>query len=349
MRGILLAQSLLVFAALAFGQVCVPTFYNCEPRDSEWYYGTGKGSDAQAARTDALSHLFVKVSGGQADIPMGVLAGWEQDDHGECRGAHYALVRIEKERAKRNMADALRRRGSQAKPEEVPKSVVVNNINITQTPDHQAAPEKDRDLKYFILLVIFLCFIIGSIALLSSPKAGTPAPAPMKGSIDVRPEPKPRPQAPRVCELSESFQAVARQPQAEAMSEIARTGIPAYLRAHKGEGTCKSISGSEDLVKKGVGEMAKRYEAQGWKLTAEKWAYFAVLAKEKIAMGFGFFFYASQRPGYTDCEVLFGIGAPVEDSYRVQMEEGLHQGLPWMVQAAAVQEGAAKSREEGSA
>jgi hypothetical protein len=148
--------------------------------------------------------------------------------------------------------------------------------------------------------------------------------------------------------LRERFQAVTRQPQSEAISEIARTGIAAYLKAHRGEGTCRSISASEQLVKDGVAEMASRYQAQGWKASSQEWSSFAVFAKGSLSMGFGFFLYASERPGCTDCEILYAIGAPVEDDYRAQMEVSLHQGLPWTVQAEAARQGAARTMAEGA-
>ena len=99
----LLAPLLLAWCASAFAQDCVPRFYNSEPRDSEWFYGAGKGSDAAAARADALKHLAVKATGGEGVLPAQALAGWEQDDHQECGATPYVLARIENDRVRSNL------------------------------------------------------------------------------------------------------------------------------------------------------------------------------------------------------------------------------------------------------
>jgi len=66
-------------------------------------------------------------------------------------------------------------------------------------------------------------------------------------------------------------------------------------------------------------------------------------------MGFAFFLYASDAPGNVDCEIIYEItSSAIADSYRNQMEEGLHQGLPWAVQAAAGRMGAARSEGRAS-
>ena len=103
------------------------------------------------------------------------LAGWEQDDHGACRGQSYVLVRIEKEAVRRNRA-ALRPRppekaapddrldrlmarleSIERKPKDAPQPVVVNN-NIT-IPAPPPADSSGGDMKYLVLAAIFLAFI----------------------------------------------------------------------------------------------------------------------------------------------------------------------------------------------
>ena len=128
------------------------------------------------------------------------------------------------------------------------------------------------------------------------------------------------------------------------MAEIAKSGISDYLKAHRGEGTCKSVPGSAELVFEGMREVARRYAAQGWAVSTEGWDSFAVRSEGGVAMGFAFYAYRSKLAGYVDAEILFAIGAGVQDDYRARMEEGLHQGLPWTVQAVAMRQGAAKSR-----
>ncbi len=341
-RAALLAALFLAGGVRALAQDCVPSFYNAEPRDADWYYGAGKGADADAARQDALDHLFLKVAGGEADIPRDVLAGWEQDDHGECRGVHYVIDRISKDRARRNMADALKRKPSAAPAPAVSSTVLVNNINI-------AAPaplprDEDRGLKYLVLLALFLAFLVAVIAFL---RRSGPAPYVPGPSRDVVSDPKPR-RPPPPSALKEEFAAVARQPQAEAMAEIATKGVLAYLKDHKGEGTCKSVPGTAELVFAGVEEMARRYQAQDWKVHSEKWSCFAVKADGGVAMGFAFYVYASKMSGYVDVEIFYAIGAGIQDSYRKTMEESLHQGLPWTVQAVAMRQGAARSRDDAA-
>lgn len=339
----LLALLPLCAALAASAQDCVPAFYNAEPRDATWYYGVGKGADASLARKDALENLHLKVSGGQPGVPMDVLAGWEQDDHGECRGVHYVIDRIEKDRARANLARILDRsakpRTAEAAP--APAAVTVNNsISLPAPP-----PARDDGLKYFALAAAF-AFGVSALALLR--RHHGPAHAGPLPSVPVDAEPRPRPAPSRDPALKERFAAVARQPQAEAMSEIARTGVLAYLKAHRGEGTCKSVAGAEAVVREGVKEMAYRYDGLelGWTVSSEPWAFYAIRVDGQSAMGFAFNLYASVMPGYVDCEILYAAGLPVENGYRREMEEGLHQGLPWAVQAAAARLGAARSRED---
>ena len=71
-------------------QACPPSWYSSLPRDGEWYYGVGKGADAEAARENAHLNLEKQVGG----EPV----GWEQDDFQECQNEQYALVRVEKSR-----------------------------------------------------------------------------------------------------------------------------------------------------------------------------------------------------------------------------------------------------------
>ncbi len=337
---ILLAAAVFAGAARALAQDCVPHFYNAEPRDDQWYYGAGKGADSDAARAAALDHLLLKVSGGETDIPRDVTAGWEQDDHGECRGVHYVIVRIGQERARRNLTEALTRRQAATRTPQVSSPVVVNNITVTATVAPAAARAEDKDLKYVVLAVVFLAFLIAIVASLRRPGRPPDAPGP---SLDVTGDPKPRP-APPPSELTESFAPVARQPQAEAMAEIAAKGIPAYLKDHKGEGTCKSVPGTAALVFAGVQEMARRFGEQGWTVRSEKWSCTAVKA-DQVAMGFAYFVYASKMSGYVDVEVLYAIGAGIQDGYRKTMEESQHTGLPWTVQMLAMRQGAARSVE----
>lgn len=337
-----LAALLLAAAGLAGAQDCVPAFYNAEPRDASWYYGVGKGADASLARQDALKNLHLKVSGGQPGVPMDVLAGWEQDDHGECRGTHYVIDRIEKERARANLARILEKqpKAAPAPAPALPANVIVNNaINL---PPPAPLPA-DSGLAYFALAA---AFALGVTALVLR-RRREPAAAALPGgpSLPVSADPKPRPASRREGELRVKFAAVARQPQAEAMSEIARDGVLAYLKSHKGEGTCKSVPGSEEVVRAGTQEMAYRYDAMSWTVSSEPWAFYAIKSDDGAAMGFAFSLYASVLPGYVDCEILYAAGLPVENGYRREMEEGLHQGLPWAVQAAATRLGAARSRD----
>jgi hypothetical protein len=328
---LILALLLSAWTAPAIAQDCVPKFFNSEPRDSEWFYGAGKGADASAAREDALRHLAVKASGGLAALDDDSLAGWEQDDHGECGGTHYALIRIEQDRVKRNLASGLR--AVKAAGSAVP--TVVNN-NISNNVNNISLPPPPAERPY-VLLVIFLGFVVACITLAYRPKVVSyfyKAP----GSGGAR--------APSAADssLRERFKAVPRQPHREAVSEIAKVGLPAYFRAHKGEGTCRPVPGSAELLQAGILELLRPYAAGGWKVTWEDAAGFAVSAKANLVMGFAFFLYASDEPGSTDCEILYEVSAPLEDSYRTQMEEGLHQGLPWTVQAAAGRMGAARSK-----
>jgi hypothetical protein len=325
----LLAQVLLIFAAPAFAQDCVPHFFNVEPRDSEWFYGAGKGPDASAAREDALRHLTIKASGGKAALSEGTLAGWEQDDHGECGALHYALVRIEKDRVRKNIAEA-------PPPPPPPKSegerlAVINNINNNVSNITLAPAERP----YGILLGL-LAFVLACLALIYRPRVVSyfyKAP----GSAGAR--------APSTASsLREKFKAAPRQSQKAAMAEIASAGLPQYFRVHKGEGTCRPVPGSPELLHAGVLALLRPYAAGGWKIDSEDNALFAVSVKENLAMGFAFFLYASDEPGSTDCEIVYEISALIEDAYRNQMEEGLHQGLPWAVQAEAGRQGAARSK-----
>jgi hypothetical protein len=335
----LLAASFLVCGARAFAQDCVPAFYNAEPRDAQWYYGAGKGADADAARRDALDHLYLKIAGGENDVPREVLAGWEQDDHGECRGVHYVIDRIEQERARRNLAEILKRRPAPAASAPlVSTTVVVNNISVAPAVVNMAR-EDDKDLKYIVLAVAFLAFVIGVIAFLR----GRSGPAYAGGpSLDVVSEPKPRSAAPP-SSLAETFQAVLRQPQSEALTEIASKGIFQYLKDHKGEGMCKSVPGSPELVFAGLQAIAQRYQAQGWKIANEPRACYAYSGDGGVAMGFAFRVYASKLSGYTDAEISYAIGAGIDDNYHAKMEGALQENLPWTIQMIAMRQGASKS------
>jgi hypothetical protein len=107
---------ILVSAAAAGAGECRPFWYDSLPRDDDWYYGAGKGADAEAARRDARENLAVQAIGGGADIPVEALAGWEQDDHGECRGDFYALVRIGKAGVRKELAALASRAGAKSGP-----------------------------------------------------------------------------------------------------------------------------------------------------------------------------------------------------------------------------------------
>jgi hypothetical protein len=334
-------------AARALAQDCVPAFYNSEPRDDKWYYGAGKGADSDAARQDALDHLFLKITGGAADIPRDVLAGWEQDDHGECRGVHYVIDRIEQARARRNLEELLKRRPAPAAPAatmapapQASSTVVVNNITLAPTISAPAPREEDKDLKYIVLAVVFLGFIAALVAFLRGRSSG---PGYAAGpSLDVVSDPKARP-APPPSALKETFQAVLRQPQAEATSEIASKGIFEYLKSHKGEGMCKSVPGSPELVFAGLQAIAQRYQAQGWKIVNEPWACYAYSAEGGVPMGFAFRVYASKLSGYTDAEISYAICAGIDDNYHLKMEGSLQENLPWTIQMIAMRQGASKS------
>ena len=118
---ILLGLMLSGISVGAGAQDCTPSFFNTEHRDSEWYYGVGKGSDAGEARKDALRQLYSKVSGGGTTVPAEALAGWEQDEYGECQGNQYVGVRIETARVKRNRAELKSRpQPSQNPPRSLP-------------------------------------------------------------------------------------------------------------------------------------------------------------------------------------------------------------------------------------
>jgi hypothetical protein len=207
-----LARLLLAASIPAISQDCVPTFFNSEPRDADWFYASGQGRDAQEARRDAVRSLFAKATGGE-NLPAEILAGWEQDDHGECRGRHYALVRIEQAAVKRNkaalaaprkeapvrakapaipLAELLSRLG---KPERGP--VVVNTSVQVSAPQPPAA-QKDTDLKYVVVLAAFLAFIAACLFLArsrqapASPVQSPPPPPP------APPRPPPAREGPRV-------------------------------------------------------------------------------------------------------------------------------------------------------
>jgi hypothetical protein len=102
-----------------------PAFYGTLARDSDWFYGVGKGPDADQARDAALANLAKQVTGhvvetpsvaagagqreaskGLDDLPTetGLLAGWEQDDFRRCDGVSYVMVRIGKERIRKFLA-----------------------------------------------------------------------------------------------------------------------------------------------------------------------------------------------------------------------------------------------------
>jgi hypothetical protein len=272
----------------------------------------------------------VKV-GVKEPLAAEILAGWEQDDHGECGAAHYALVRIEQARVKMNRAAE-----PPGKKQEMAGGIVNNNIVSNNVNNITLGPPPAEHL--YILLVLFLGFAVACIALVYRPKVVSffyKAP----GSGGAR--------APAAADssLREKFKPVPRQTQKEAVGEIAKLGLPGYFRVHKGEGTCRPVPGSADLLQAGVLELLRPYAAGGWKVTWEDASGFAVSAKENLVMGFAFFLYASDESGSTDCEIIYEVSAPIEDAYRTQMEEGLHQGLPWIVQAAAGRQAAARSKD----
>jgi hypothetical protein len=322
------ALLLSVCAASALAQDCVPRFFNSEPRDAEWFYGAGKGADASAARDDALRRLAIKAAGGERVLPPEALAGWEQDDHGECAGTHYALARIEQARVRRNLA------GTKIKPDVAPAAVaastIVNNVstvnnNVTVTP-----PEEH----HYLLIAIFLGFLVAIVALASHPRTAPYFYKP-PGSAGVA--------IPSSWTLSSKFKAAPRQAQIDAVGEIAKVGLPAYFHAHKGEGTCQAVPGAPEIVKAGVIELLKPYAAGEWKVTEEEEACFAVMTKPGLIMGYAFFLYTSDQRGSVDVEILYAISASLENSMRAQMEASLHQALPWQVQAAAGKLASAKS------
>jgi len=327
---IALTLLLSAWTASALAQDCVPHFYNAEPRDADWFYGAGKGADASAARADALRHLAVKAAGGTAAVDDGTLAGWEQDDHGECGATHYALVRIEQDRVKRNLAGL--------KKDDKTGGLVVTNNNISNNVNNitLAPPPAERS---YTLLIIFLGFAVAIVALVYRPKMVSyfykpPGSAVARAAVSA------------ASSLTARFKAVPRQTQKDAIGEIAKLGLPEYFRVHKGEGTCRPVPGSPELIQAGALQLLRPYAAGGWKVTWDDDAGFAVSVKENLVMGFAFFLYASDEPGSTDCEILYAISAPIDDSYRPQMEEGLHQGLPWAVSAAAGSLGAARSKDQ---
>ncbi|MDE2237229.1 MAG: hypothetical protein KGK30_05020, partial [Elusimicrobia bacterium] len=122
---LVLAQILLMLAtAAAFAGDCTPRFYQAEPRDDQWYYATGKAADASQARDNALRRLAVKVTGRESSIAEGILTGWEQDDHGECDGVYYVLIRIRQDSVLRNLAAEAK--GFQASAASTPTQVTSN-------------------------------------------------------------------------------------------------------------------------------------------------------------------------------------------------------------------------------
>ncbi len=188
---ILLAPLLLACATAAFAQDCVPRFYDSEPRDGEWFYGAGKGPDSQSARQDALKNLVIKATGGDPGVPAEALAGWEQDDHGQCRGQQYALVRIEQAVVKRNRAALRAKPPEKAAPKErferilksEAKPVIVNN-NITVAPAPAAGAPPESDVKYVVLAVVFLAFIVAALALRRPDVVPASSPAPADAAPD---------------------------------------------------------------------------------------------------------------------------------------------------------------------
>lgn len=107
---ILVAHLFFVSGVLAFSQECPPALYNSLPRDSEdWFYGAGKGVDAEAARQDALKNLIFQATGGGGGLPAEAFASLQQDHHDECRGEHYVLVRIKRSDVKRVLSDLARK------------------------------------------------------------------------------------------------------------------------------------------------------------------------------------------------------------------------------------------------
>jgi hypothetical protein len=134
MRTPVLSVGLLLCAAAAFAEDCVPpVFYTSLPRDREYYYGVARDPDTDKARDLAIRNMGKQVSGdvegwsadrvealagpcrdkfevaanvGRLLPKSALLAGWEQDDFARCAGYSYVLVRIEKERVERFLKES---------------------------------------------------------------------------------------------------------------------------------------------------------------------------------------------------------------------------------------------------
>lgn len=133
MRYRALFVPLLILCAIsAAAEDCTPpTFYSSLPRDADWYYGTGRDADTDKARDSAVRNLGKQVSGSiegwddasvvaiagpghdrtaiasavESVLGTTPLAGWEQDDFQRCNGLSYVLVRVEKAKAERFLAE----------------------------------------------------------------------------------------------------------------------------------------------------------------------------------------------------------------------------------------------------
>lgn len=318
----------------AFAVDCIPLFYRSEPRDSEWFYAAGKGADASQARDNALRRLGVKATGRDGAATDGALAGWEQDDHGECAGFFYALVRIEQERVRRNRASGAKNPQPSAQSGQV--SEIINNIDNRVNNVTLAPPER-----HYTLVAIFLGFLLACLTFVYRP---TSAIAFLYRSAGGRLAPTPAVVTGRW--LTTRFKPVARQTQKISADELARLGLPKYFHVHKGEGICRPVPGSAELLLMGIQEQLRSYYAGEWTVTTEGDAVFCVMAKPNynFVMGMAFFLYGSDTPGNTDCEILYANSSPtLEDSLRAQQEEVLHQGLTWYVQVAAGKMSAANS------
>ena len=129
---LILAHGLFWGGSNASAEDCVPpTFYTSLPRDDEWFYGVARDTDTEKARESAVRNLGKQVSGGiegwddrkiaeiagpgqdrarvsdavETVLSQTPLAGWEQDDDRRCNGYSYVLVRVQKEKAERFLAE----------------------------------------------------------------------------------------------------------------------------------------------------------------------------------------------------------------------------------------------------
>ena len=96
-------------ASAADAQDCVPWWYEQPPRDGTWLYAVGKGVDSQAARDEAVARIMQRVSGldpaASSELAQALLY-LEPDDHQECGGIRYSMVRLELSRLERALANA---------------------------------------------------------------------------------------------------------------------------------------------------------------------------------------------------------------------------------------------------